>query len=110
MYAKLSAADLDGLQVKISIGNRAETYNVSDLEKDSNGYYILYFRNILATEFDSTVTAVFLRNGVQVGQTMTYSVNSYVYTAQNSSNTLLANLMQATYNYGASAYEYSLNH
>ena len=40
-------------------------------------------------------------------QTMTYSVNSYVYTAQNSADTKLADLMKATYNYGAAAEKYS---
>ena len=107
MFVRISAKNVDDLKIRISINGREETYNVADLEKDKQGNYVLYLRDILATEFDSTVTAVFIRDGKEVGQKMTYSVNSYVYSAQGSSDAKLAELMKATYNYGSSAYDYS---
>lgn len=105
MYVKFFAKDAENLMVKIAVGEKVTTYLVKDLE-EKDGVYTLTFRNILATEFDMTVTANFYRDGVLTGQTMTYSVNSYVYTAQNSADTALAELMKATYNYGASASAY----
>lgn len=83
------------------------TYNVSDLVADADtGYYTVYFRGILATEYDETVTAEFYYGDTQVGQGVTYSVNSYVYSKQGDSATALAELVKATYNYGASAEAY----
>ena len=103
---KFVATDIENLTVAVSVGGRTETFTSADFT-EADGVYTLLYRGILATEFDSTVTAKFYRNGEEIGQTMTYSVNSYVYTAQNSSNTALAELMKATYNYGASAEKYS---
>ena len=108
MYIRFTANDVDDLKVKVTIEGREEIYSVSELETDSNGYYELRISKIYATEFDSTVTAIFLRDNEQVGQTMTYSVNSYIYSKQNSSDAALAELLKATYNYGVSAYEYSI--
>ena len=39
-------------------------------------------------------------------QSATYSVNSYVYSKYGDSNTALAELVKATYNYGVSAENY----
>lgn len=67
----------------------------------------LTFRKISALEFDDPVTAVIKSGGVQVGQTLTYSVNSYIYSAKND-NTVpsLGELLRAIYNYGESAKAY----
>ncbi|MBQ3015220.1 MAG: leucine-rich repeat protein, partial [Clostridia bacterium] len=110
MYAKFAASEAEGLVVNVSINGRTESYNVSELDVSDDGYYYIYFRGILATEFDSEITANFVRNGETVGQTMHYSVNSYVYSQQTSgTNANLKALMEATYNYGASAYAYALS-
>ncbi len=106
MYIKFAASDVEDLKIKLSIADRTVTYNVADLSTDENGFYTLYFRDIYATQFDDVVTAIFLRNEEQVGQTMTYSVNSYVYSMQNSADAKLVELMKATYNYGESAHSY----
>ena len=106
LYVNFVATDVENLTVEVLVEGRKEVYNVKDLTQ-ANGIYTLTFRGILATEFDTTVTAKFYRDGVKVGETMTYSVNSYVCTAQSSADTALAELMKATYNYGASALAYS---
>ena len=91
--------------LKISINGRTVEYKVSDLAKEGDNY-VVYFRGIEATEYAMVVTATFYRDGVQVGQTATYSVNSYVYSKYKDSKTALADLVKATYNYGASAEAY----
>jgi len=94
------------LTLKITVGKRSEIYTSDDWETDENGNYVVYFRGILATEYDDVVTAVLYENDAQVGEIVTYSVNSYVYSMQNEGGTLGA-LVQATYNYGASAENYN---
>ena len=94
------------LTLKITVGERSEIYTSDDWETDENGNYVVYFRGILATEYDDVVTACFYDGEEQVGQYVIYSVNSYVYSMQNEGGTLGA-LVQATYNYGASAENYN---
>ena len=65
-----------------------------------------YFDGVMATEFDSEVTAIFKLNGEAIGQTLTYSVNSYVYYMQDNANETLSELVKAIYNYGRSAVAY----
>ena len=99
-------ADSD-LVLKITVGGTERAvYNVSELKANSDGYYTVYFRGILATEYDDVVTASFYRDGVQVGQSVTYSVNSYVYSKQLGDDTALAELVKATFNYGRAAKYY----
>jgi hypothetical protein len=106
MKFKFTATDTT-LTVKISINGKETTYKVSDLSKEGDNY-VVYFRGILATQYGETVTAAFYNaNGEQVGQTVTYSVNSYVYSMQNSDDEKLADLVKATYNYGVSAEAYA---
>ena len=105
MKFKFTATDTT-LTVKISINGKETTYKVSDLTKEGDNY-VVYFRGILATEYGDVVTATFYNGDTQVGQSATYSVNSYVYSKQGDSNTALADLVKATYNYGVSASAYA---
>lgn len=101
------AESLDGLQVQCRIGNRTTTCLSSMIKADGNGGYYVDFRDIRATEFDSPVTFKLLRNGTQLGQTLTYSVNTYVCKMQSSRIPGLADLVQTIYNYGVSAKAYA---
>ena len=65
------------------------------------------FNGINADDFAKTVTASFVKSGAGVGNTVSYSVNAYIQAKQNDSNTALANLVKALYNYGASAAAYT---
>ena len=62
----------------------------------------LYTPALTATQFDETVTFTLSIDGVDV-QTLTYSVNSYVVAKQESTNSEVANLAVALYNYGTAA-------
>ncbi|MBQ4109202.1 MAG: hypothetical protein IJC80_07375, partial [Clostridia bacterium] len=55
---------------------------------------------ITVLQFGSTVEGVILKDGVQVGRTMNYSINSYLYKNYNDSN--VGALCKALYNYGVS--------
>jgi len=101
------AENIESLQIDVTIDGRTETYTAEDVQEYGNGMYCVCFYNIIADEFDNAVTATFRVNGEQVGRTMTYSVNSYVYSKQaDMSVAYLSDLVKAIYNYGAAAYAY----
>ena len=106
MYFTFTALEAEGLTVKISINGRETVYNVSELSADSNGYYRIYFNKIMAHELDDVVTMSFLKDGEEIGNTLTYSVNSYIAAIDTNASTPLASLVKALYCYGASAKAY----
>ena len=91
---------------RVNVAGKDYDYTATDLVDAGNGKYYLYFDELKATTFDDTVTATILSDGQTVGQTVTYSVNSYIYRNQNTDNVTLGQLLEAIYNYGHSAKEY----
>ena len=102
-----TAQSLEGLTVEITVNGKTTVYGASDIVADSQGRYVVYFDGMMADELDTAVTAVLKLNGEQVGQTLTYSVATYIYHMQNSDDTALAELVKAIYNYGCSAKKYT---
>ncbi len=101
-----TAESTEGLTVEITVNGNTTVIDTSTLTLDDDGVYRIYFDGILAVSFDQPVTAVFKLNGEQIGQTITYSVNSYIYINQNSDDNALLELIEAIYNYGKSANTY----
>jgi len=106
MYFTFSAVDTEGLYAKVSINGREVLYDVSAIAPESNGNYKIYFNKVMAHELDDTVTLTFIKDGVDIGNTVTYSVNSYIAAVYNNSNASLATLVKALCCYGASAKAY----
>ena len=106
---KFEATDLEGLKVKITVeGNDEEFYyDASKLTMDGNKY-VVYFPGVRSYEYNAVVTATFERDGVQVGRTFTYSVNTFLarnYQSSTYSATAI-DLMKAIYIYGESIAAY----
>ncbi|MBQ3100560.1 MAG: hypothetical protein IJC50_06170, partial [Clostridia bacterium] len=91
---------------EITIKGNTRTFTAADLQYVSEGKYYLYFDGIMATEFDEVVTAQIKQDGVLVGRTIEYSVNTYIQKYQNDAGTLGA-LLRAVHNYGNSATAYA---
>ena len=72
----------------------------------SDGIYIAYTDGISATSFDKAFTFEIYVDNI-LHQTITYSVNSYVYAKQSSTTPGLADLVLALYRYGISAKNYT---
>ncbi len=89
----------------IKNGSKEYTYTSEDLYYDDGRYY-LEFTGIMAVQFDNTIVATIRRGNTQVGQTLTYSVNSYIQKYQNHTDESLRDLLRAIFNYGRSAYAY----
>lgn len=111
MYFTLNTTAGDATSVEVTINGRTTAYGFFDMtvtdESDFGATCRVVFRGISASEYGDVVTAVLKNNGEQVGETLTYSVNSYIYSKQhNTAVENLAQLVQAIYNYGASAKNY----
>ena len=96
----------DAYTYEITINGKTTVYTGEDLVSDANGVYYLYFRGIMATQFDYPITAVIKKDGVQVGRTLTYSVNTYILNNQNDEGAL-GDLLRALINYSKSAEAYA---
>lgn len=73
---------------------------------ESGDYYFVYSDGISANAFDEPITAKFYVDGNPVGQTVSYSVSTYVKWMSNRTSAAKA-LVQAMYNYGMAASEYT---
>ena len=109
VYFKFYADDTDGLYFTVSINGRTEKIDVSALDCGKDGRYTVNFDGILAYEFDDAITVGFERNGEAIGETATFSVNTYaLYFMLNNADEALSELAGAIAAYGKSANNYYL--
>lgn len=101
MTFRFYAKSVDGLTVTVSVNGREETF--TEFTSLGNNIYEVTFSGIKATEFGDAVSASF-SNG---GNTVSYSVNTYICAKQADSDANLAALVKALYNYGAAAAAYA---
>lgn len=114
LYFRIKADDLAGLKAVIKRGGvTVKTVEASEfiagVDKNGETVYSIYSDDIYATEFDTVFTVTLYRGAIE-GQTLTYSVNSYVYSKQNDGGSALSNtarLARAMYCYGVSSDIYS---
>ncbi|MBO5440516.1 MAG: leucine-rich repeat domain-containing protein [Clostridia bacterium] len=105
---KLKITEPENVKIQFSIGDRVETFNASELEYDEKSQvYILELRNIKVIEYGEAITGIILYNDEQIGKTLTYSVNSYIYAQQNVANEKLQAFLRALYIYGKSTKTYT---
>ena len=108
LYLLINAAQtaLDNISLEVSVGDAdGVTFTQSDLKKVSDSVYALYTQSVKATEFAAAIT-VRLYEGETLIQTLTYSVQAYVYAKQNG-NDQTAALVKALWAYGLSATAYA---
>ena len=89
--------------VTVNFNGTTTTYAQADLTADADGYYTIKFTNIKATAYGMPIVAEVN------GNTLTYSVNSYINEKANDANANLAALVKALNNYGMSAIAYQKN-
>ena len=100
--------NINDLYVKITAGSPANIPADKFIKKADGSYYV-ELDDIHATELsDGVFVTVYNRKDKKpVSNTLRYSVESYAYTMQNSSDTKLADLVIALMKYGNSAIEYN---
>ena len=102
---KFTATDIENLTIKVSIGTTEKVFDKSSFVStgNANEYYVL-FESIMPYQFGEKVTAQFVENNTAKGQSLDYSVNSYL--KRMSANTSINDLLNSINNYGASAKDY----
>ena len=86
--------------VTVNFNGITTTYAQEDLVADENGVYTIRIEGVFATAYAEVLTAEVN------GNTLTYSVNSYINEKQDDDDSALAALVAALNNYGASAVAY----
>ncbi|MBP3391496.1 MAG: discoidin domain-containing protein [Clostridia bacterium] len=100
---KFTATDIENTRIQVA----DKIYTYEDFVVVGGGTYYLYVKGISVSSFDKTVTAMFLDDaGAQVGQSVTYSINTYVNYVAAQGESVVTDLVQAIYNYGCAAKAY----
>lgn len=93
----------DITKVTIDIGGQTYTYANGDFIQ-SGDYWFVYSEGFNANQFANSVTAKFLdENGQQIGEIVTYSVNTYVAHIGTRPDSTVYNLVQTLHDYAVAA-------
>ena len=107
MTLRFYTVDAEELVINVHIGEEEKIFSSFKPVEGMEGIYEITLEDISATQFGEAVSASFLLWDEQMGNTLTYSVNTYVCAKQNDGNTACAALVKALYNYGAAAEAYA---
>ena len=99
-----TADSLDNLVLSFAVGNRTIEIDASEAELVSGNRYSIRFQ-VMVSEYAESITCNFIKDGVQTGSTLTYSIYTYIvrnYTTA-SHGTNMLNFMKSIYAYSEAA-------
>ena len=99
-----TATNVDDVAINVQIGDRPEETLTEFVPLGGGRYRASY--EIMAYEFDETLTAGFVVGGVRTGRTLTYSVGGYIKSTYANANGALKALLESIANYGYSVDAY----
>ena len=103
---KLVTDNYEGLEVKITLEGWTITVKAEDFDYRADGAYV-HFTRLNAARMSSPIYVAAFRDGVQVSNTICYSIESYAYAKQNDTTVpYLASLVKRMMCYGDSARAY----
>lgn len=106
MRFKIAADNIENLTVKVTNDIGEETIIASDtFEATDDGYYV-FFEGLNVGQMSDVVYLTVYDGDTAVSNTIRYSIESYAYAKQNSTDTNLAELVKAMMRYGDSAKAY----
>lgn len=100
-----SENNYENLTVKAVTDSYTWEIPYSEFEETTNGYYV-FFSGFNAGQMREPVYFTVYEGDTAVSNTLRYSIESYAYSQQNSSDTNLTNLLEAMIKYGDAAYAY----
>ena len=111
LYFLFTAPDVSKISVMLVTGTYSKMYTAEDFIEYSDDTYMFGSDDLMATDYEDVYTVVLMHNG-KIIQNLTYSVRSYVYSMQNTSNedgslSNMARLSRALWCYGQSAKAYA---
>ena len=105
MRFKIATESIDGLSIKVTSESGEWTISSDYFEETDGGYYV-YFDGLNAGQMSTAVYLTVYEGKTAVSNTICYSIESYAYSKQNSTDEKLNNLLVAMMRYGNSAYSY----
>ncbi len=103
---KIVTDSYEGIEVKIIMDGWTQTIKAEDFDYRADGAYV-HFNGLNAAQLSSPIYVTAYRDGVQVSNTICYSVESYAYAKQNDTTVpYLASLVKRMMCYGDSARAY----
>lgn len=104
---KLSAANVNNLSVKFETDDGQSWIVPSSKFVATDGGYYVYFKELNADQMSTPVYASIYNGDQQVGATLRYSVETYVYYEKSNADAKLVNLIKAMLKYGNTTYDYA---
>lgn len=105
MRFKISAESIENLTVKAENEESIWTIPAEEFEATAGDYYV-FFDGLDASQMSEPVYLTVYDGDTPVSNTICYSVESYAYSKQSSTDTNLVNLLEAMMKYGNSASAY----
>ena len=106
MRFKISAENIENLTVKVTNDIGKETIITSEQFEVVEGGYYVFFEGLNAGQMSDIVYLTVYNGETAVSNTIRYSIESYAYAQQNSTDVNLAELVKAMMKYGDSAKAY----
>ncbi len=107
MRFKIATGSINGLSVKVESESGGKwTIPSKSFVKTDGGYYI-YFNGLNAGQMSEPVYLTVYNGDTAVSDTIRYSVESYVYAKQGSTDVVLNDLLISMMKYGNAAYAYT---
>lgn len=105
MRFKISAESIENLTVIAETDTTIWTISAEEFEATTGGYYV-FFDGLDASQMSEAVYLTVYDGDMPVSNTICYSIESYAYSKQSSTDTNLVNLLEAMMKYGNSASAY----
>ena len=104
-FTVVSPEGTEGLGLQVELNGRSETLT-EFAATDEAGVYTVLYEDIYIAEYGMPVTARAVKSGEEIGNEVTYSVNSYVASKADGSDMALSDLVKSLYVFNQSALAY----
>lgn len=104
---KIQVESIDGVTIRFNTQGKSWTISSDKFVSAGNNQYYVDFNGLNAGELRETVYSTVYQGNTAISNTMSYSVESYVFNNQNSSDEKLSNLLVEMMKYGDAAAIYS---
>lgn len=99
---RIKAEDITSLSLKITKGGSERLITITEDMRTDDGF-VLYYNGLIASELDERITLTLLRDGVEIGESLTLTANAYLAKLAEGESAALTNLAKALYAYGVAA-------
>ena len=103
---KIAVSSLEGITVKVTLGNDTHEISADELIEAGNGVYYVSFEKLNVAQLREKIYFTVYRDDAPVSNTLCYSVETYAYNNQANADAKLAELVKALIRYGDAAFAF----